>query len=183
MRDPEILFPRDHVGVYGIATRPLAGDLQLLCVLKARGPYLGLWDLPGGTPEAGETGLETLKREVFEETGLRVCAAHLLCWHRSVFSERRGRQSTSHAGNLYNIETLSQELPRSTGQSAPFSPNFEDAAGTDRISVRRSGPRGLTPFAQLARQLILKKIAVDEIDRCSSRWPPDEWDEIGAVVK
>jgi hypothetical protein len=41
-----------HFGIYGLVR---AGDL-LLTVRKARGPYVGWLDLPGGTPDAGFFG-------------------------------------------------------------------------------------------------------------------------------
>lgn len=42
----------------------------MLCVRKTRGPYVGLWDLPGGRPEPGECWEETLRRELKEELGI-----------------------------------------------------------------------------------------------------------------
>jgi 8-oxo-dGTP pyrophosphatase MutT (NUDIX family) len=56
--------PTSHFGVYGLVRE---GDL-LLVVRKARGPYTGWLDLPGGTPEVGEAREETLVREMREET-------------------------------------------------------------------------------------------------------------------
>ncbi len=47
------------------------GDQGLEIVLCGRRAE-GLWQLPKGTPEAGETLQETAVREVEEETGLRV---------------------------------------------------------------------------------------------------------------
>jgi 8-oxo-dGTP pyrophosphatase MutT (NUDIX family) len=62
---------RLHFGVYGIH----AEGGRVLAVRKTRGPYRGLLDLPGGTPEAGEERDETLARELREETGGRILAA------------------------------------------------------------------------------------------------------------
>lgn len=57
--------PRRHLGVYGLVVD--AG--HLLTVRKARGPYTGMLDLPGGSPNPGETRETTLTREMLEETG------------------------------------------------------------------------------------------------------------------
>jgi 8-oxo-dGTP pyrophosphatase MutT (NUDIX family) len=45
--------------------------------------FPGLWDVPGGHVEPGETPLEALAREVYEETGWRVrrIVAELGEWH------------------------------------------------------------------------------------------------------
>ena len=47
---------------------------RLLLVLRGREPSRGLWSLPGGRVERGETDRQAVEREVLEETGLRVRA-------------------------------------------------------------------------------------------------------------
>ncbi|MDR1705581.1 MAG: NUDIX domain-containing protein [Clostridiales bacterium] len=44
-------------------------DKALMC-LRAKEPYLGLYNLPGGKVEPGESGLDAAYRELFEETGI-----------------------------------------------------------------------------------------------------------------
>lgn len=59
---------RQHYGVYVLIER---GD-HLLLVVKTRGPYTGMMDLPGGTPDFGERPIETAVREAREELGLEI---------------------------------------------------------------------------------------------------------------
>jgi 8-oxo-dGTP diphosphatase len=45
---------------------------RVLVVRRARKPALGVYTLPGGVVEAGETLVEALRREVREETSLEI---------------------------------------------------------------------------------------------------------------
>lgn len=51
---------------------------RLLLILRGHEPGKGLWSIPGGRIEAGESGPEALVREVLEETGLTVTCGPLL---------------------------------------------------------------------------------------------------------
>ena len=67
---------RQRVGAYGIAHD---SDERLLLVRAADHlTVAGMWFLPGGGVEHGETPAEALRREVREETGLHVGEMQLL---------------------------------------------------------------------------------------------------------
>jgi 8-oxo-dGTP diphosphatase len=51
---------------------------RLLLIKRGHEPGAGLWSLPGGRIEPGETDTEALIRELAEETGLEIEAGHLL---------------------------------------------------------------------------------------------------------
>ncbi|GIH27314.1 hypothetical protein Aph01nite_56240 [Acrocarpospora phusangensis] len=55
----------------------LDADGRLLLVKRGRPPGEGLWSLPGGRVEAGESDPEALVREIREETGLDVTPGEL----------------------------------------------------------------------------------------------------------
>ncbi len=65
---------RPLVGIGGIVFK---GDAVLL-VKRAKPPRQGAWSLPGGMQELGETVLETLRREISEETGLEITVGGLV---------------------------------------------------------------------------------------------------------
>jgi 8-oxo-dGTP diphosphatase len=60
--------PRPEVAVGAVVVR----DGRLLLVRRGRGVGVGLWSLPGGRVEPGETLDAAVRRELAEETGLQV---------------------------------------------------------------------------------------------------------------
>lgn len=57
-----------HFGVYGICIH----QNKLLCIQKNGGPYHGRFDLPGGSQKEHESLIDTLNREIREETGFQI---------------------------------------------------------------------------------------------------------------
>jgi 8-oxo-dGTP diphosphatase len=58
-------------------------DGRVFIARRARGPALGVWTMPGGMVEAGETLSEALKRELVEETSMTIEPV-ALAGHREV---------------------------------------------------------------------------------------------------
>jgi ADP-ribose pyrophosphatase YjhB (NUDIX family) len=51
---------------------------RLLLIKRGHEPGTGLWTLPGGRIEPGETDEQAVAREILEETGLRVTCGRLV---------------------------------------------------------------------------------------------------------
>ena len=58
-------------------------DGRVLVARRARGSALGIWTMPGGVVEAGETLIEALVREIAEETAM-IVEPVALAGHREV---------------------------------------------------------------------------------------------------
>ena len=77
---------RQRVAAYALLTR---GDEVLLTRMSSRTPIEGRWTLPGGGIDHGEDPRDALRREVYEETGLRVEPGRLLDVHATHFTGAR----------------------------------------------------------------------------------------------
>jgi 8-oxo-dGTP diphosphatase len=88
---------------------------RLLLIRRGRAPSRGLWSLPGGRVEPGETLEQAIEREVLEETGLTVRAGAPV-----------GRVTIPAADVLYDVVDLACSLLR---------PGEQPVAGDDADAV------------------------------------------------
>ena len=66
-------------------------DGAVLLVRRGRAPSRGVWAVPGGRIELGETLAEAAEREVREETGIRIRAGEPVWSFDSVVRDAEGR--------------------------------------------------------------------------------------------
>ena len=66
-------------------------DERILVVRRARAPALGVYTLPGGVVELGETLAEAVIREVREETGLAIAPVALAGFRETVVRDAEDR--------------------------------------------------------------------------------------------
>jgi len=128
-------------GAYGVFVK----NTQLLLTLKKSGPYKGLWDLPGGGIEFGESPEETLKREFLEEAALEIHKFeffHLATSNREF--EKNGESCQfHHVGMIYKVtEAVLVE--------GIIPDEQERWVAVDKVSQEE-----LTPFAAYAVQMLL----------------------------
>ncbi len=139
---------KTHWGIYGCIIR----DNKILLIKKARGPYTGLYDLPGGSPEGKETFEQTLYREIKEETSCEIVSFKNERPNSIIFAnftkESNETGILQHDAILYDVEIEGTPLSNGDGK---------DSNGTDWIEINNISANNATPHTLFAVQSIRKK--------------------------
>lgn len=90
-----------RMGVYGIA---INSD-QILLTMNHTGAYKGLWGLPGGGIEFGETAEQTLRREFREEVAMSFVSMHLIDNFSNCCKTLKDNKTVDfhHLGQVYTV--------------------------------------------------------------------------------
>ncbi|MEX0931263.1 MAG: NUDIX domain-containing protein [Candidatus Paceibacterota bacterium] len=143
---------REHIGVYGIHLKP---DNQVLLILKGRGPYKGMYDLPGGGIKKNETKEEALNREYKEEIGTGILSYKFLYEDVVTFpymSPSEGKVTFRHKGYFYIVS-----LPSDV--KIKMSPDGFDSMGAMYVNISDIIEDKVI-VAPIARKAILCAISV-----------------------
>lgn len=131
-----------HLGVYGI----MVNGKSILLIKKACGPYTGMYDLPGGKIEFGETPEQALAREIKEETGQCVKAFNPVFCDSVRFQHRMTKDNSiedlHHIGIVFNVEVEINVELNAVGDGM-------DSNGAFWFDILNE-TGNLTPFAQKA---------------------------------
>ncbi|HEV8637644.1 MAG TPA: NUDIX hydrolase [Chloroflexota bacterium] len=119
--------PRPWVGVGVIIVR----DGRVLLVQRGRQPGRGLWALPGGMVDLGETMRQAAAREALEETGLRVEVGDVYWVADGIVRDETGRVEYHNA----IVDFLAT------------APDGEPAGADDAMDVRWVGPDDVEEMA------------------------------------
>lgn len=144
-----------HLGVYGI----LVKEDRILLIRKARGPYQGKWDLPGGSIEFGEEPEQTLKREFLEETGLSGIEGQM----KTVVSCTIVYQYTEdileemhHIGLIYEVGLQNMDAPiKRDGDQ-------QDSLGAEWIPLEKLKFIPITPFVEMVTEQLINNEEEEE---------------------
>ena len=120
-------------------------DGAVLLVRRAKAPSEGLWAIPGGSVELGETLTQAAERELFEETGVRARAGDFCYAFDAVHRDADGRVQFH-----YVVVDLRAEFV--SGQPRP---------GDDVLEARWVRPDELPGLAVSERTLDLLRRAPD----------------------
>ena len=139
VRNPNVT--KTHFGVYGAVIR----SGKILVIKKTRGPYTGLYDLPGGSQKKGENYPDTLIREMKEETGCEVTKYENERYKSIIFSDFTAESKESgvlqHNAVLYDAQIEGELQTCGDGR---------DSGGAVWINIDELTSQNATPYVLIA---------------------------------
>jgi 8-oxo-dGTP diphosphatase len=136
---------RPIVGVGGV----VIADGRALLIRRGTPPLEGQWSIPGGTLEVGETLVEGVRRELFEETDIQVRVLDLIEVFERIFLDAEGR-------HRYHFVILDYLCAGAGGEAHAGSDVTEVAWATEdelpRYSLSPTATRVLQKAFQMARE-------------------------------
>ena len=141
----------NYLGVYGVLIR----NDKIVLIKKAKGAFIGKLDIPGGGIEFDEEPIETLKREVMEETGLDVINQKIFDSTSTKYVWEYKKSSFiyfHHIGIIYRIMAKGK---------LKHVPDGIDSNGANWYLISNLKRNDLTPFAIYS----LEKLGYKLIDR------------------
>lgn len=116
MTGPREYPERPAVGVGGV----VISNGRALLVRRGNAPSQGEWSIPGGLLEVGETLVEGVRRELEEETGIRVKVHEVIDVFEKITLDAEGK-------TLYHFVVLDYLCERAGGEPKPGSDVMEVA--------------------------------------------------------
>ncbi|AEH08765.1 MULTISPECIES: NUDIX domain-containing protein [Protofrankia] len=143
-----------------IALSERDGILHVLLIRRGWPPYTGMWALPGGHIDAGETPKDAARRELAEETGLNIVELRLVGVYATPGRDPRGR----YASWAYLTWAPTGWEPVAG----------DDAAAADWVPVERALHEGLAfDHAEILRAGVVPDAVIDAIDDALHDLTPD----------
>ncbi len=142
-----------HVAV-GVIRAP---DRQQILISRraARAHQGGLWEFPGGKVEPGETVVQALRRELYEELDLRLHEANPLCCIEHDYGDRRVRLDVWTVDDWSGTPTGMENQPLRWVEAARLDPGDFPVANRPIIRCLRLGAvLVITPVAADPEQAI-----------------------------
>ncbi len=136
----------------------------MLLVRRAKAPWAGMWNTPGGFSEAGEHPIETVEREVLEETGIRVAVTGYI----GVWVDRYADEPPPPGADVINVAYYT-----AVPLGGPEGPIDEAEVSEVRWFGWDELPRELAPPGTLSAVLAATRSPASLPDRpTSARTPP-----------
>jgi len=84
-------YPRPMVTVDAVVFKEFESRMEVLLIQRKHDPFAGMWALPGGFVDMDETAEEAIKRELEEETSLRMDNLQQIHTFSALGRDPRGR--------------------------------------------------------------------------------------------